>query len=167
MRHDTPPLEDVLEPGLSVVFCGTAAGAVSAARGAPYAGPGNKFWRTLHELGFTPVLLRPEEFRRLPEFGIGLTDVNKYESGSDRDLTPDGFDVAGFEQRIAAADPNWVAFNGKKAAQTAHGAPVEYGEQSWRVGSSRVFVLPSTSGAASGFWDVAYWRDLADHLRGG
>jgi double-stranded uracil-DNA glycosylase len=33
-------LPDVLGPGLRVVFCGTAAGAVSAVRGAYYAGPG-------------------------------------------------------------------------------------------------------------------------------
>ena len=32
-------LSDLLQPGLRLVFCGTAAGAVSAAKGAYYAGP--------------------------------------------------------------------------------------------------------------------------------
>jgi TDG/mug DNA glycosylase family protein len=36
-------LPDVLVPGLAVVFCGNAAGKVSAQRGAYYAGPGNYF----------------------------------------------------------------------------------------------------------------------------
>lgn len=44
-------LPDVLVPGLKVVFCGNAAGTVSARKGAPYAGPGNYFWRALHEVG--------------------------------------------------------------------------------------------------------------------
>ena len=42
-------LPDVLGPNLKVVFCGTAAGAVSAKRRAYYAGPGNKFWQTIHK----------------------------------------------------------------------------------------------------------------------
>ena len=66
-------LPDVLRPGLRLVICGSAAGAVSAARGAYYAGPGNKFWPILAEVGLTPRLLRPDEFATLPAFGIGLT----------------------------------------------------------------------------------------------
>ena len=65
-------LPDVLAPGMRVVFCGTAPGAASARARAYYAGPGNRFWVTLHEVGLTPILLRPDEFARLPEFGVGL-----------------------------------------------------------------------------------------------
>jgi len=44
--------------GLGVLSSGgNAAGTVSARIGAPYAGPGNGFWRTLHEVGLTPSLL--------------------------------------------------------------------------------------------------------------
>jgi hypothetical protein len=32
------------------------------------------------------------------------------------------------------------------------------------VGKLAVFVLPSTSGAAQGFWDEGQWRALADYL---
>ena len=56
-------LPDVLGTGLNVVFCGTAAGSASAHAGAWYAGPGNKFWGTLHEVGFTPYRLAPSQFR--------------------------------------------------------------------------------------------------------
>ncbi len=38
-----PVLPDLLAPGLALVFCGSAVGAVSARLGASYAGPGNKF----------------------------------------------------------------------------------------------------------------------------
>src|SRR3546814_13773735 len=49
-----PVLPDVLAPGLRLVFCGSAAGRKSAELGAYYAGPGNKFWPTLYEIGLTP-----------------------------------------------------------------------------------------------------------------
>jgi TDG/mug DNA glycosylase family protein len=38
-----PILPDVLMPGLKLVFCGTAAGTVSARRGQYYAHPQNRF----------------------------------------------------------------------------------------------------------------------------
>jgi len=58
-------LPDVLEPGLRVVFCGTAAGVVSAAKRVYYAGRGNSFWPTLHEIGLTPRQFEPMEFREV------------------------------------------------------------------------------------------------------
>ena len=71
MSATAPILPDVLGPGLRIVFCGYAPGTASARAGAYYAGPGNRFWTTLHQVDLTPVLLRPAEFARLPEFGIG------------------------------------------------------------------------------------------------
>ena len=64
-RKGTPIVEDVIEPGLAVVFCGTALGAASARRRAYYAGPGNKFWPTLAAVGLTPRRLEPEEYPRV------------------------------------------------------------------------------------------------------
>ena len=65
-------LPDVLQPGLKVVFCGTAVGNRSAAVGEYYAGRGNQFWRILHLTGLTPRLLEPREYMRLLEYGLGL-----------------------------------------------------------------------------------------------
>ena len=62
-------LDDVLEPGLSVVYCGTAAGTRSAAVRQYYAGRGNKFWPILHEVVLTPRLLAPSEYLLLPKYG--------------------------------------------------------------------------------------------------
>ena len=77
-------LPDVLAPGLSIVFCGTAPGHVSAARGAYYAHPQNRFWRSLHEVGLTPNLLRPEDYALMPGFGLGLTDIAKRDRGMEK-----------------------------------------------------------------------------------
>lgn len=154
-------LPDVIEPGLRVVFCGTAAGAKSAAVGAYYAGPGNAFWATLHEIGLTPRHLRPDEYAELPRYGIGLTDICKVRSGSDQEVGTAGFDAAQLVQTLTEHAPAWIAFNGKNAGRAALGRPVNYGDQRERLGPCRAFVLPSTSGAARGFWDVRHWHDLA------
>ncbi len=79
-------LNDVLMSGLKIVFCGSAAGSVSAARGEYYAGPGNKFYPVLFEIGLTPRSLTPNEFMDLPKYGIGLTDVVKDQAGSDASI---------------------------------------------------------------------------------
>jgi len=67
-------LPDMLRPGLRLVICGSAAGAVSATHGAYYAGPGNRFWRTLFEVGLTPRRLEPHEFRDLPRIDVHHPD---------------------------------------------------------------------------------------------
>lgn len=110
----------------------------------------------------TPVLLRPAEFTRLPEFGIGLTDISRSASGSDQEVGRRGFDPARLATVVAAASPTHLAFNGKNAARGALGHPVDYGPQPERIGNAPVWVLPSTSGAARGYWDIEPWRELAD-----
>lgn len=55
-----------------------------------------------------------------------------------------------------------LAFNGKNAAQRFIGANrVGYGLREERIGDTAMFVLPSTSGAASGYWDPGPWCELA------
>jgi TDG/mug DNA glycosylase family protein len=154
-------LRDILKPGMRVVFCGTAAGTASAKARAYYAGPGNAFWKTLHLTGLTPVQLAPTEFERLPEHGIGLTDICKVLYGSDEEVGTAEFDVAGLQARVAAAEPANLAFNGKNAARGALERAVEFGPQPEQIGGAAVWVLPSTSGAARRYWDVGPWEELA------
>ena len=157
-------LPDVLRPGLRVVFCGTAAGTASARAKAYYAGPGNGFWRVLHETGLTPVQLHPGEFERLPEHGIGLTDICKVLHGSDLEVGTAELDVAGLAARIGEAEPDHLAFNGKNAARGALERDVAYGSQQEQIGGATVWVLPSTSGAARRFWKVEPWQELAQAI---
>jgi TDG/mug DNA glycosylase family protein len=147
-----PILPDLLSPGLRVVFCGTAPGTASARAGAYYAGPGNRFWTTLREVGLTPIRLEPAEFARLPEFGIGLTDVSKTASGSDREVGRRGVEPERLAAVISTAAPAHLAFNGKNAARAALGRPVSYGRQPERLGGASVWVLLQPPGprAASG-----------------
>jgi len=161
-EHGSYVLPDLLAPGLSVVLCGSAVGAASARVGAPYAGPGNKFWPTLHAVGLTPRRFRPEEWRGLLALGIGLTDLNKTQSGSDADLTQDGDDAASLARKIERFRPRIVAFTAKRPASVFLAQrSVAYGMQERRVGDTALCVLPSPSGRAGAFWDQRPWRDLA------
>jgi TDG/mug DNA glycosylase family protein len=156
-----PVLPDLLDPGLALVFCGSAAGTASARAGAYYAGPGNVFWEALYEVHLTPELLAPDEFRRLPEFGIGLTDLCKVSHGSDAEIGGD-YDGDRLRAAITEAEPTRLAFNGKNPAQAVLEMGVGYGVQEETVGGAEVWVLPSTSGRARRFWKIGPWRDLAE-----
>jgi len=161
-----PVLPDVLQPGLDIVFVGTAASRRSAEDGTPYAGPGNAFWRILHEAGFTPRQLDPEDYETLPKYGIGLTNMAPDSIGNDDVLTPDDFDPDGVRAKIEQAAPRTLAFVGKRAAQEFHRRKtLAYGRQPESVGMTEVFVLPSTSGAARRYWDASYWHALAAYLK--
>lgn len=154
-------LADVLTTRARVLFCGTAAGAVSARLGAPYAGPGNRFWPTLHGVGLLPAPLDPLAFREAARYGIALTDLNKADSGSDAEIGTAGFDPAAVAHKVEACGARVVAFTSRTAGATALGRPVDPGPQPERFGGAEAWVLPSPSGRARRFWDVAPWRALA------
>jgi len=157
-------LPDVLRPGLALVFCGTAAGRRSAAEQAYYAHPGNMFWRALHAARLTPRLFAPAEFPLLPQYGIGLTDLAKRHAGNDDELPRNAFDVAALVAKVETHRPGVLAFTSKAAARAALGRLVGYGAQAECIGTTRLFVLPSPSGQASGHWDLAPWLALAAEI---
>lgn len=100
----------------------------------------------------------------MPDYGIGLTDVAKLTSGPDEDLRSAHLDAEGLMARMAANRPRIVAFNGKRAARAVLGPHRAYGLQPDLLAGAEIFVLPSTSGAASGFWSIEPWKELAAHL---
>lgn len=163
----TEILPDVLDFGLILVFCGTAASKVSARAGAYYANPGNAFWHTLRATGITPRLFLPSEFRALLDLRIGLTDLAKSAAGVDNQLRQQDFEPIQLRQKISRFQPQIVAFTSKAAwrawNQLPANSPVSYGWTKARLGTTRFYVLPSPSGAARRFWDVTQWQRLADH----
>lgn len=162
-------LPNLLAPNLKVVFVGTAAGKKSAEEGAYYAHPGNRFWSALHEARITPRRYQPLEFHNLLDLGIGLTDMSKLGCGMDHKIQQELFDPDLFESNIRKHAPRAVAFTSKKAASLwlkKRTSAIRIGRQETRPPNfPEVFVLTSPSGAASRYWDIAPWRELAAWLR--
>jgi double-stranded uracil-DNA glycosylase len=156
---------DVLGPGLDVVFCGINPGFVSAAAATHFANPRNDFWRLLHEAGFTPRLLRPDEQFEALHHRIGLTNAAPRTTRGSGDLRR--ADFAGAAERLERLalerKPRAIAFVGKEAYRGTFGERPQLGLQERRVGETLFFVLPSTSPANAAVpWDerLRWFREL-------
>ncbi len=144
-------LPRICPPGLRLVFVGFNPGAMSAARGHYYANPSNRFYRLLFESGLTPRQLSPEEDRRLPQFGIGVTDLCPWRAGQPEVLTRQ--DVARGRRallaRLRRLKPRVIAFNGLSLFEWVLGRKARPGRRPERIGRSVVYALPSPSGRAN------------------
>jgi TDG/mug DNA glycosylase family protein len=146
-RAPSSSVPDVLAPGLRCVFCGINPGRISAAAAAHFANPRNDFWRLLHDAGFTPRLLDPQEQFELLPLGFGVTNAADRTTPGSGDLRRGDFDRGAFEERIRAVAPGAVAFVGKEAYRGLYGDRPELGPQLRTIGAAGLFVLPSTSPA--------------------
>ncbi len=143
------PLPDILEPGLSVVFCGINPGMRAASTGHHFAGRGNRFWRTIHLAGFTPEQIDPEEDRTFLQYACGLTTAVSRATARAHELSRWEFDAAAaeFEQKIERYAPQCVAFLGKMALSAmSRRCDVDWGLQPATFGGARAWVLPNPSG---------------------
>ena len=142
-------LPDVIAPNLRVLFCGINPGLYTAAVGHHFARPGNRFWPALFKSGFTDRLLSPFEERELLESRLGISNVVPHATATAAELTKEDFFAGG---RILAAkakkyQPGVLAILGVGAYRTAFANPkAVIGEQSERIHSARVWVLPNPSG---------------------
>jgi TDG/mug DNA glycosylase family protein len=161
-------LHDLLDQSLQIVLCGTAAGTASAVAGAYYAHKQNKFWKILYETKLTPELLQPHQYRELLNYRIGLTDLVKTHSGMDHQLPLSELGEisrARLRASVTRYRPKFLAFTSKTAGQRFLGGKREYGEQIELIADTRIWILPSTSGAANGSWRPEIWHRFADQVR--
>ena len=167
MHHELP---DYLRPGLELVFVGFNPGERSARIGHYYAGRGNQFWNFLFQSRLVSDPLQPEDDHRVLEFRIGLTDVVKHWSNSSSSLRAQDYreGIPRLLEKLRRVAPRVVAFNGKTAYERVLGRSVRLGLQPERLGSARVFVLPSTSGRNGSLTraeKLRYFRRLARFLK--
>lgn len=163
-------MPDLLAPNLRLVLVGTAPSRISAAAGAYYANPQNKFWRVLFEVGLTPCLLAPQEFPALLPLGIGLTDVAKKHSGVDASLPPEAWEPAELRARFMYYRPQVVAFTSKRGASQVLGLPtgkLPYGPRTQTLEGAEVWVLPSTSPLGHTYFQLEPWQALAERVKSG
>lgn len=147
-----PALPDLLRPGLTLVMVGFNPGLMSWAQGHYYANPRNYFYPLLHKSGITPRLFTPAEDGMLPSVGVGMVDVLKEPSARSSDIPAKVF-VSGKELLLAKllqANPRIVCFNGAGIYSIVYGKTCKYGLQTERIGTSTLYVVPSTSPANNG-----------------
>lgn len=166
------PLPDYLASDLDLVFVGINPGRRSAETGRHYAGQGNHFWPLLHESGLVSERLTYEDDWRVPEFGIGLTNLVARASPTMADLAVKEMreGAALLREKILRYQPRIVCFNGKRIFEVFAGRRCQLGLQPERVGRSRLFVMPSTSARTASYQredKLAYFRQLRDLLRVG
>ncbi len=78
----------------------------------------------------TPERLAPQRFPELLALGLGLTDLNKTEVGSDHELTPEAMDAQSLHAKLRQFRPAAIAFTSKNAASLALGIKTPaYGRQ--------------------------------------
>lgn len=142
-------IPDVVAPNLTVLFCGINPGLYSAATGHHFARPGNRFWPALHQSGFTPRQLRPDEQDLLPGFGLGVTNVVARATARADELTAAELRAGAARLTALAAEylPRFVAVVGISAYRTGFDRPkATMGEQPDLLAGSRLWVLPNPSG---------------------
>jgi double-stranded uracil-DNA glycosylase len=157
-------VRDVIAPGLRVLFCGINPGLYSGATGHHFARPGNRFWPTLHQAGFTPRLLHPSEERELLTFGYGITNLVPRATATADELLPEEL-VAGqrrLKEKVKRYQPQVVAVLGISAYRTAFAQKtVALGKQSERLANAIVWVLPNPSGLNAHY----HLADLVEHFQ--
>jgi double-stranded uracil-DNA glycosylase len=150
-------IPDVLGPAVRVLFCGINPSLYSAATGHHFARPGNRFWPALHESGFTPRRLRPDEQGLLPELGLGITNVVPRATARADELTEAELRAGGLAltELVCRVRPRWLAVLGITAYRTAFGQPgAAFGPQPDRCGETAIWVLPNPSGL-NAHWSAA------------
>lgn len=147
-------LPDIIEPGLTVLFCGINPGMRAAAAGHHFDGRGNRFWRVLHRAGFTKEEFRPENDREVLRYGLGLTTAVSRATARADELSKAEIRAAAaqFELKIQQYAPRFVAFLGKMAlAEMSGKRDIEWGLQSSQFGGACAWVLPNPSGLNRAF----------------
>jgi double-stranded uracil-DNA glycosylase len=138
----------------------------SAAVGHHFAHPGNRFWKVLHQAGFTAQRLKPEEDAQLLPLGVGVTNLVGRPTVSAAELAPDELRhaVPVLLRKVRRLQPAVLAVVGVTAYRTAWRRPrATLGEQPARFGAARLWVVPNPSGLQARYQIdemVHFYRDL-------
>jgi TDG/mug DNA glycosylase family protein len=154
-------LPDYLRAELHIVFVGINPGAYSAQVGHYFATPQNRFWSALNRSGLAGAGedLGPADDARMNDYGIGFTDVVKRASNSASSLRVGDYRrwAPVLQEKLLRYRPLVICFNGvtgyRNYLRYAEGIQVapELGPQEHHIGTSHVFVVPSSSPANAAY----------------
>lgn len=160
-------VDDLIAPGLKVLFCGINPGLWSGATGRHFARPGNRFWKALHLSGITPRQLDPSEADELLELGYGITCFVGRTTARADELTKEEFIEGGeiVRRKVLAFRPRILGVLGLGAYRTAYKRPeAALGPQPEAIGETRVWLLPNPSGL-NAHYQLADFAELFAKVR--
>ena len=147
----------MIRPPVRLLLIGINPGVRSSQLGHHFAGPSNRFWKLLYESRLVPEPIGFADDERLPEWGIGITNLIPRPTPGIDTLKPAEY-VAGtvtLRKKIRRVKPEVVAFVGVTLFRSVFGRktgqPVALGPQEERFEGARVFVLPNPSGRNANF----------------
>ena len=136
---------------MRVLLVGINPGVTSSLTGHHFAGPSNRFWKLLYESGLVPEPITYADDCRLPEWGLGVTNVVGRPTPGVNGLRREEF-VEGrlrVRRKVLRYRPEVVALVGLtvfRALFPERKGAVAPGLQSERIGDSAIYVLPNPSG---------------------
>lgn len=149
-----PLLTDFIANNLTVVFCGINPGLKSAWDGHHFSGRTNRFWKVLHQAGFTPHEIAAFNDATILDYGYGLTTAVARATVRADELSKHEFAdaIEAFGAKMALYRPKYIVFLGKPAYIAFSGKKQAlWGRQSEDLFGARVWVLPNPSGLNRGF----------------
>lgn len=158
---------DVIGYDLRILFCGINPGLYTAAVGHHFARPGNRFWKALHEAGFTERLLSPFEEHKLLESGYGITNVVPRATATADLLAKEELlnGAKRLRSKVRRFRPAILAILGLGAYRTAFLKPrATVGRQTDTIGETTLWVLPNPSGLNANYQQKDFVR-LFQQLR--
>lgn len=154
MNRPNPPLRDHIQNGVRILLVGINPGLRSSQLGHHFAGHSNRFWKLLYASRLVTEPIGYQEDWRLPEWGLGLTNVINRASASvdvlDQQEYHTGLGI--LEKKIRHYQPRIVAFLGLTIFRMAFyngntgSPPLAIGPTHRRLGGAPLFLLPNPSG---------------------
>jgi double-stranded uracil-DNA glycosylase len=147
-------LQDRIRKGLRILFVGINPGVRSAITGHHFAGYSNRFWKLLSDSGLAPGKITYQDDVRLPEWGLGITNLIARPSPGINDLRPAEYVEAwkALDRKIRRYRPKVVALVGvtlyRALLPILNCPPSEevIGPQPFKIHGADLFVLPNPSG---------------------
>ncbi len=175
-------LPDYLRENLDIVLVGLNPSLYSVEVGHYFATTRNRFWRAINRSGLLAETLDTNTDYRMPEQGIGMTDIVKRPTRGASDLRAADYRewAPVLKEKLERFSPLIVCFHGVVAyrnylrhAEGIRQSSIELGLQPHTIGTTRVFVVPNPSPANAAYsldtlvgWYQAL-RDLRDTLKSG
>ena len=147
-------LSDHIQAGVTILFVGINPGLRSAQVGHHFAGPSNRFWKLLYESQLVTEPLTYEDDRRLPEWGLGLTNIISRASRGIDSLSDQEYreGLVALTRKVRRYRPRIVALLGVTMYRAVFGAElalprsIPLGVTTSQLAGVPIFLLPNPSG---------------------